>query len=78
MPKQREEDNLVKFRCLSKKQDYYIKNPPQVTLSNGRKMYMVERADGMKCAKTGQQVALKGSKGNDLGPLYSSVPKSKL
>ena len=72
------EDNLVKFRCLSAKGDFYAKNPPTVTLANGRQMYMLERTEGMKCAKSGTELRLKGTKGNKLGPLYSAVPSARL
>ena len=72
------EDNLVKFRCLSAKGDFYAKNPPTVTLANGREMYMLQREKGMKCAKSGTDLRLEGSKGNQLGPLCSAVPSARL
>ena len=69
--------NLIAFRCMSEKKLVWVKDPVQVTLSNGRKMYVADRKD-LSCARTGDKVATMSKKGVELKPLYSAVPKSKM
>ena len=73
------DQELVKFRCLSSKTDIYVpaSKVPQVKTANNRTMYVMDRKN-LKCAKTGAQVPTTNKQGQELKPLYSSVPKSKI
>ena len=61
----------VKFRCLSTKRDFYIEDPPMIrteTKAGPRYKYMSKSPYATHSVRTG----------NELGPMYSTVPKQHL